>query len=79
MSDKDFLQNVCYIKHFIVFLQPISDNYEQEYSWKDDAESLDTAVAADGRTDYAGTKAQASVYAGHCRQSNGDTFERFES
>jgi len=28
VSDKDFSKNVCYIKHFVVFLQPISYNYE---------------------------------------------------
>ena len=65
-SDKDFLQNVCYIKHILLFLQPINNNYGKEYIWKDDAKGFDPAIAAHGRTDYAGTKAQASLYAGHC-------------
>ena len=38
VSDKDFLKNVCYIKHFYLTLHSIIDNYGKEYIRKDDAE-----------------------------------------
>jgi hypothetical protein len=28
VSDKDFFYNVCYIKQYLLFLQPINNNYE---------------------------------------------------
>ena len=48
VSDKDFLKNVCYIKHFYLTLHSIIDNYGKEYIRKDDAESFDPAAAAHG-------------------------------
>ena len=40
-------------------MRPIRYNYGKEYIRKDDAKSPDTAVAAHGRTDYAGAQTQA--------------------
>ena len=41
VSDKAFLKNVCYIKHFYVLLHPIKYNYGKEYIWKDDAKGIE--------------------------------------
>ena len=36
-----FSKNVCYIKHFCVFLHSISCNYGKEHIWKDDAKGIE--------------------------------------
>ncbi len=41
MNRSRFLQNVCYIKHYRVFLYPIIYNYWEEYIWKDDAKGIE--------------------------------------
>ena len=73
---KKILQDVCYNKQFQLSLHPIRYNYGKEYIRKDDAEGFDPVAAAHGRTDYAGTQAQASFYAKHSRQGNGNPPDR---
>lgn len=71
-------QNVCYIKHLSLFLHTINNIYGQEYIRKNDAKGFESATETDGRADYDGPQAQASVYAGYRRESDSDTSNRFE-
>ena len=51
---------------------PIKYSYGQKHIWQDDAEGAEPEPEDHGRTDYAGTQAQASFHAGHSRAGNGD-------
>ena len=73
----NFLKNVYYIKHFRLFLHPITYKYGKEYIRKDNAKSIEPELEDNGRTDYAGTQAEASIYAGHSRQGYGHTTDCF--
>ena len=39
--DVKYIENVCYIKHYCVFLHVINYNYGKEHVWKDDAKDIE--------------------------------------
>ena len=42
------LKNVCYIKHYLLFLRTISYKHGQEYIWENHAKGINAAIAAYG-------------------------------
>ena len=61
-----------------MFLLPIRYNHEQKHLRKSNARSAGKALATDGRTDHAGTQAQAPLHAGHCRPGHSDAPDRLQ-